>query len=237
MSNQDDVFQINQDYPTPGFLLVPPPNPNLYTVYIFNYSDWVVGKQNPLYAIAQSAVNPNGTWLGVLDPISQTYSPITLAETAVNDSPAGPYTVVAISNVNTVVLALQVIAPATTPTSLIAGPGILITGDWPDQTITATGGGGGSVFSPTIQTSAYAAEAQDLVLCNTSGGGFTVTLPLSASNKGATIIIKKISSDTNLLTVATSGSDVIDGHANELIAFSKTSMSIIADGISIWEIT
>lgn len=135
-----NIFSIDQNYPTSNALLVPGPNQSSYTVYIFNYSDWVVGKNSPIYSIAQSAVNSDGTWVGVLDSISQVYYPITLSESASDGSNAGPYTVVAISLSSTILLALQVIAPAPVPPSLIAGTGITITGAWPDQTVSATGG-------------------------------------------------------------------------------------------------
>ena len=189
-----DVFTIDQNYPTTNFLLVPGPLQTSYRVYIFKYSDWVTGNRTPNFAIAQSAVNPDGTWRGVFDPITQTYSPITLPETEVDGSAVGSYTVVAIHQglrtlpISTIILGLQITAPATTPyilpvalggtgtatPSLIAGSNITITGAWPDQTVSSTGGGGGSSFHPTVQTSTYTAAANDLVLCDTSGGGFTV---------------------------------------------------------------
>lgn len=137
MSN---VFSINQNYPTTNALLVTISDPQLYTIYIFKYSDWIVGRQNPLYSLAQSAVNPDGTWQGVFNPISQTYSEITLPETENDGSAASPYTVVAIQGTTSqsVIINLQVIAPAAVPPSLIAGPGITITGTFPDQTVSAT---------------------------------------------------------------------------------------------------
>src|SRR5665213_3280964 len=139
-----DVFSIDQNYPTANALLVPGINRRLYTVFIFNYSDWSVGNQDPIYAIAQSGVNADGTWRGVFDPITQTYSPITLSESSIDDTPAAIYTVVAISKLSTIVLALQVVAPAitdyilpvvdggtgTATPSLIEGTNVTITGTW-----------------------------------------------------------------------------------------------------------
>src|SRR5665213_239680 len=152
-----NVFTIDQNYPTSNALLVPGPNQSTYTVFIFNYSDWAVGNQDPIYAIAQSGVNTDGTWKGVFDPILQTYSPVTLSESSIDDTPAAYYTVVAISPSAVIILGLQVVAPATTTyilpvvdggtgtdtPSLIAGANVIITGTWPDQTVASTGGGGG----------------------------------------------------------------------------------------------
>lgn len=259
-STPSDVFSIDHNYPTTNFLLVPGPSPQFYTVYIFKYSDWVAGRVTPNHAVAQTAINSNGTWKGILDPVTSTFSAITLPETEVDGTAIGPYTVVAIRRVfivrtqplnDTIVLALQISAPATTPyilpvplggtgtatPSLIAGTNVTITGAWPDQTINASSGSSGGIFVPVPRTSAYSANAFDMVLCDTSGGSFIVTLPTSSGNTGKSIMVKKVSSDTNTVIVATTGGDTIDTVSTKTIAFQFSNMQVTADGVSNWDIT
>jgi hypothetical protein len=85
-------------------------------------------------------------------------------------------------------------------------------------------------------TTTYAAVAGDFVKCDTSSGGFTVMLPLSASNSGKTITIKKISSDNNTLTIACSGSDTLDNQPTQTTKIQNTAVETLADGITTWEI-
>jgi len=87
-----------------------------------------------------------------------------------------------------------------------------------------------------LKTAAYLAAAGDFVECDTSLGGFTVTLPASATNKGKTIIIKKISSDANTLTIACSGSDTLDGNATSPVNIPQTAVESTADGIISWRV-
>lgn len=87
------------------------------------------------------------------------------------------------------------------------------------------------------KTSAYTAVAGDFVKCDTSAGGFTVLLPLSSANSGKTIVVKKVSSDTNVLTIGTSGSDTIDGQATQTTAIPQTAVEVTADGTTVWEIS
>lgn len=86
------------------------------------------------------------------------------------------------------------------------------------------------------KTSSYTAAAGDFVKCDTSSGGFTVTLPLSASNAKSIVAIKKISTDANVLTLSSGGSDNIDGQISWLIVIPYTAIISTADGISTWEI-
>lgn len=93
-------------------------------------------------------------------------------------------------------------------------------------------------FSQRIVSKAtnYTAVAGDIVLCDTSAGGFTVTLPLSVSNAAETVVVKKISSDGNTLTLAASGSDTIDGSATQSLIVPNTAVQVVADGSLTWDI-
>ena len=102
-----------------------------------------------------------------------------------------------------------------------------------DGTLQTTAGGTRIVNK---SSGPYTAVAGDIVLCDTSAGGFTVVYPLSSANTGLPIEIKKTSTDTNVLTLATSGSDTIDDDATKSIVVPKTCITAVANGGSVWEI-
>lgn len=81
-------------------------------------------------------------------------------------------------------------------------------------------GAGLALWNTVTKTANYIAVAGDYVECNTSGGGFTVTLPSAAANTNRSIRVKKISSDSNTLTIA--AADNIDGNSSFLVTFQNT---------------
>ena len=97
------------------------------------------------------------------------------------------------------------------------------------------GGGGGTAIAPTsTQTSAYAAGNYQLVRCNPSGAGFTVTLPTAA---GANIVIvKNQSNSSNTITVVGAGTDTVDGIASFSLSLSHAGATFYSDGVSDWMI-
>jgi hypothetical protein len=94
--------------------------------------------------------------------------------------------------------------------------------------------GGFAGWNTVVKTGTYVAVAGDMVLADTSGGGFTVTLPLSSTNKNLSIRVKKISSDSNTVTVARSGADAIDGQTSQTFNSQYTDLEAIADGGVNW---
>ena len=87
------------------------------------------------------------------------------------------------------------------------------------------------------KTSNYSAVAGDIIFCNTSAGGFSVTLPLSSLNPSAEIIVKKRSADGNAVTILTSGADMVDlSTTNYILDQSGDAMDVIADGTTNWGI-
>ena len=82
----------------------------------------------------------------------------------------------------------------------------------------------------------YTARAGDIVLCNTTTGGFTVTLPLSANNSSLQIIVKKISTDGNTLVVAASGSDKIDTSTTQSFTTPQLALTMVSDGTLTWDL-
>ena len=69
-----------------------------------------------------------------------------------------------------------------------------------------------AIFNPTaVKTGTYTASPNDLVVCDCSGGSFTVTLPAAPADK--TVIgvkLVNVGSGSNSVTVACGGLDVID---------------------------
>lgn len=61
-----------------------------------------------------------------------------------------------------------------------------------------------------IKIGTYNAQPGDLVVCDTSGGSFTVNLPTTPAAVAFTPVTVVLINGTNPLTIATSGSDVLD---------------------------
>jgi len=101
-----------------------------------------------------------------------------------------------------------------------------------------TGPTGANVVQRVVRENAnYNAVAGDFVLCDTSGGPFTVTLPLSSGvQSGQTVTVKKITTDTNAVTIACSGSDTLDNNASMSTAVYNTAVEQATDGLSAWSI-
>lgn len=89
-------------------------------------------------------------------------------------------------------------------------------------------------YTVRIKTNDYTAVANDAVFVNTSGGGHTITLPAAASNSGAIIVVKKISTDANNLTIARTGSDLIDSATSQATTLPNMSYTFVSDGVSNW---
>lgn len=90
------------------------------------------------------------------------------------------------------------------------------------------------IWNTTAQTTTYSANAGDMVLANTTSGGFTVTLPLSSANLNLSIRVKKVSSDANTLTIGISGSDKIDGQTTKTITAQYPDIEVMSDGAGNW---
>lgn len=110
-------------------------------------------------------------------------------------------------------------------------------------TITDGGSGNITIAAATTTVSAYVvrfksvdyhAVANDAVFCNTASSGLIVFLPSAAGNSGATVIVKKISTDTNRVTISPTGGDLIDGAAGQILALPYASIQFVSDGVSNW---
>ncbi len=120
--------------------------------------------------------------------------------------------------------------------NLIAGTNVTITDGGGGAITIAASGGGGTSYTPRSKTANYTAIAGDVISCDTTAGGFTITLPASATNAGAAVLIKKISTDANTLTVGRTGADLLDGATSQVLTLPYASYLLVADGTTNWGI-
>ena len=85
--------------------------------------------------------------------------------------------------------------------------------------------------------------ADSVILANSAGGSYTVTLPTAASawsasnTTGQIFTIKRITTDVNSVTVAAPGAELIDGSATVILAGpALTFVTVISDGSNWWQI-
>lgn len=84
------------------------------------------------------------------------------------------------------------------------------------------------------KTAAYTVEENvQMVTCNTTSAGFTVTLPSAVGREGREITVKKTSADGNTLTVGTAGGN-IDGAATQTTATQYARFTAKSDGTVWW---
>lgn len=74
----------------------------------------------------------------------------------------------------------------------------------------------------------------DAVLCDASGGAFTVTLKTAVSMSGRSVWIKKTDSSGNAVTLDGDGSETIDGSTTQVISSQHVTLSIYSDGTQWW---
>jgi hypothetical protein len=88
------------------------------------------------------------------------------------------------------------------------------------------------------KTTTYVATAEDFtLLCDATGGAFSVTLPAAASSTGRTYFIKKTDASANAVTIDANGAETIDGattllledqYEGALIRCNGTAWSVVA---------
>ena len=82
------------------------------------------------------------------------------------------------------------------------------------------------------KTAAYEATPEDCVIfVDPSGGAFTVTLPTKGlAQPGKPYIIVNVTTNTTAVTVATEGSELINGAATVTLDNSRAALLVISDG-------
>ncbi len=94
----------------------------------------------------------------------------------------------------------------------------------------------GPAFNVVQRSAAYAAAYDDYVTCDTSLGGFTVTLPSAVGASGRVVAVRKATTDANVVTVNTVGGQMINGDPTAIVLGPYTSISLVSDG-SNWMIS
>lgn len=86
-------------------------------------------------------------------------------------------------------------------------------------------------LSITTKTTTYTATASDdVILVDTSGGPWTLSMYASSGNSGKITRIKKISSDFNALTIDGNGSETIDDALTRKIVTQNEEVVLLCDG-------
>lgn len=94
---------------------------------------------------------------------------------------------------------------------------------------------GGFKANLVTKTGAYTATADDYtILCDASGGSFTITLPAVASHANRIYNIKKIDSSANAVTVDGNSSETIDDSTTAILTTQYESITIQSDGSEWW---
>lgn len=111
------------------------------------------------------------------------------------------------------------------------------------QVPVATGSGNASAWgyvagmpaNPVSRTTAYTAAAGDFVEADTSSAGFTVTLPTNPA-AGALVAVKKVSSDSNTLTISPAGGGSIDGSSTATTITQWAGAVFEHKGSNVWRV-
>ena len=94
--------------------------------------------------------------------------------------------------------------------------------------------GGSLATAVSTKTASYTAGTQDhTILCNTSAGALSISLPSPSGATGRIYAVKKISNDANAVSIVTYyGSSTIDGQSTYTLASQYNSVIITTDGTS-----
>lgn len=84
----------------------------------------------------------------------------------------------------------------------------------------------------TVSAGATATSSDYTILCDASGGAFTLALPAAASVPRQELVIKKIDASANVVTVDPNGSETIDGALTMGLSSSMQSIVIQSNGVA-----
>ena len=114
-------------------------------------------------------------------------------------------------------------------TGVVAGTGLM--GGGLSGTVTLDA----AVSVTPIKTANYTASIGELVRCDPTGGGFTVTLPAAAGLTGKSLTIKNSSDAVDDIVIEPAGSDTIDGQPDITIQSARAALTFLSNGTN-WEI-
>jgi len=72
----------------------------------------------------------------------------------------------------------------------------------------------------------------DTVLCDASGGAITVNLPSAVTDTWRLLLIKKVDSSANVVTVDGNAAETIDGELTQLLKRQWASLQLQSDGLN-----
>lgn len=78
------------------------------------------------------------------------------------------------------------------------------------------------------------ADDDYVILADATSAAVTVNLPAAATNAGRMLVVKKIDSTANLVTIDGNGAETIDDSATQTITTQYTSLSLLCDGTEWW---
>lgn len=95
--------------------------------------------------------------------------------------------------------------------------------------------GVGGVVAITTKTGAYtAADTDTVIICDATGGAFTVTLPAAGDNTGKVFYLKKIDGSANAVTIDGDGAETIDDAATLVLGSQYDAAMLVSDGTEWW---
>lgn len=100
----------------------------------------------------------------------------------------------------------------------------------------ATGGGGGGNLSVrSVSTTGNVLLTDDLLLCDATGGAFTLTLPTASGNDGKVFEFFKNDTVFTQVTIDGNGAETIGGSTTTTIDTEAENLKIVSDGTN-WQI-
>lgn len=208
-----------------GVVLIPDtdPSPDYWTTQEFGASAGNLTVDNfngdgttTGFTLSVSPASENNTWVSI-DGILQHKNTYSVSGTTLTFSSAPP--------------------TGTNNIEVISGTTLSI-GTPSDGTVTrakcATGGFGSlNVVSKTANYTVTSSD--DLILCDSSGGAFTLTLPTAVGIGGRVYEIKKTDSSFTAVTIDGNGSETLDGSTTTTLNTQYESIKIVSDN-SNWQI-
>jgi hypothetical protein len=126
---------------------------------------------------------------------------------------------------------------ASTPARVAVGSdGLFLKADSSASTGVSWASPAGTGVAVATKTTTYTATtSDDIVLADTSGAAWTLSLYTASGNTGKRLYIKKTTSDLNALTIDPNGTETIDGSLTTTINTQYESVILVSDGTN-WQL-
>lgn len=117
------------------------------------------------------------------------------------------------------------------------GPGFLFQASQGAPITVVPAPSGGLSFNVVRKTANYTAAINDLVECDTTAGGFSVTIPDAATNVNKSLTVKKIATsvDSNTVTLLPTGGNKLEGDTSLTFDAPGSSVTLVSNGTD-WDI-